>query len=63
MSVIEQRADDLFQLEALFMGQAGLLELETIPERFQHDALNEGYFAKTPQRISLPCPQVFTPSP
>ena len=46
MSVIEQRADDLFQLEALFMGQAGLLELETIPERFQHDALNEGYFAK-----------------
>ncbi|KWW26361.1 MAG: Protein of unknown function (DUF2851), partial [bacterium P3] len=26
MSVIEQRADDLFQLEALFLGQAGLLE-------------------------------------
>ena len=46
MSVIEQRADDLFQLEALFLGQAGLLELETIPEQFQHDALNEGYFAK-----------------
>ena len=46
MSVIEQRADDLFQLEALFLGQAGLLELDTIPEQFQHDALNEGYFAK-----------------
>ena len=46
MSVIEQRADDLFQLEALFLGQAGLLELETIPDQFQHDALNEGYFAK-----------------
>lgn len=46
MSVIEQRADDLFQLEALFLGQAGLLELETIPEQFQHDALNEGYFVK-----------------
>ena len=46
MSVMEQRADDLFQLEALFLGQAGLLELETIPEQFQHDALNEGYFAK-----------------
>ena len=45
-SVIEQRADDLFQLEALFLGQAGLLELETIPKQFQHDALNEGYFAK-----------------
>ena len=46
MSVMEQRADDLFQLEALFLGQAGLLELDTIPEQFQHDALNEGYFAK-----------------
>ncbi|MCR5473247.1 MAG: DUF2851 family protein [Prevotella sp.] len=46
ISVIEQRADDLFQLEALFLGQAGLLELDTIPEQFQHDALNEGYFAK-----------------
>ena len=46
MSVIEQRADDLFQLEALFLGQAGLLELETLPEQFQHDALNERYFAK-----------------
>ena len=46
MQVIEQRADDLFQLEALFLGQAGLLELETIPEQFHHDALNEGYFAK-----------------
>ena len=46
MSVMEQRADDLFQLEAIFLGQAGLLELDTIPEQFQHDALNEGYFAK-----------------
>ena len=46
MLAIEQRADDLFQLEALFLGQAGLLELDTIPEQFQHDALNEGYFAK-----------------
>ena len=46
MSVMEQRADDLFQLEALFLGQAGLLELDTIPEQFQYDALNEGYFAK-----------------
>ena len=28
------------------MGQAGLLELEAIPEYYQKDALNEGYFAK-----------------
>ena len=46
MSVTDFHADDLFQLEALFLGQAGLLELDTIPERFQHDALNDGYFAK-----------------
>ena len=46
MSVIDFHADDLFQLEALFLGQAGLLELETIPNKFQRDALNEGYFAK-----------------
>ena len=46
MSVIDIHADDLFQLEALFFGQAGLLELETIPDKFQRDALNEGYFAK-----------------
>lgn len=46
LSVTDLHADDFFQLEALFLGQAGLLELDTIPERFQHDALNEGYFAK-----------------
>jgi len=28
------------------MGQAGLLELETIPDYYQKEALNEGYFAK-----------------
>lgn len=38
--------DDLFQIEALFMGQAGLLELQAIPERYQQAALNEGYFSK-----------------
>ena len=37
---------NLLQIEAIFMGQAGLLELNTIPERYQKDALNDGYFAK-----------------
>ena len=44
-AVVHHR-DDLFQIEAIFMGQAGLLELDTIPERYQKDALNDGYFAK-----------------
>jgi hypothetical protein len=46
LSAVAHHRDDLFQIEAIFMGQAGLLELEAIPERYQKDALNEGYFAK-----------------
>lgn len=38
--------DDLFQTEALFMGQAGLLEPEAIPARYREDAEKEGYFGK-----------------
>jgi len=43
---VGKHRDDLFQIEAIFLGQAGLLELNAIPERYQKDALNEGYFAK-----------------
>jgi hypothetical protein len=46
LSAVGKHRDDLFQIEAIFMGQAGLLELATIPERYQQQALNEGYFAK-----------------
>ena len=46
LSVLDCHADDLFQLEALFIGQAGLLELEIIPEKFHHNLLMEGYFTK-----------------
>lgn len=46
MSVIDHYNDDLFQIEALIFGQAGLLDLESIPEDLQKHALNEGYFAK-----------------
>ncbi|MBR1527659.1 MAG: DUF2851 family protein [Prevotella sp.] len=37
---------DLFLLEALMLGQAGLLELEAIPEAQKHETLMEGYFTK-----------------
>ena len=43
---VDHHRDDLFQIEAIFMGQAGLLELQAIPERYQQDALNDGYFSK-----------------
>ena len=46
LSAVGKHRDDLFQIEAIFMGQAGLLELEAIPDYYQQTALNEGYFAK-----------------
>jgi len=46
LQAVGKHRDDLFQIEAIFMGQAGLLEQEAIPERYQQTALNEGYFAK-----------------
>ncbi|MDD5862800.1 MAG: DUF2851 family protein [Prevotella sp.] len=38
--------DNLFQIEAIFIGQAGLLNIDSVPKRYQKDALNEGYFNK-----------------
>ena len=46
LHAVDHHRDNLFQIEAIFMGQAGLLELSTIPERYQKDALNDGYFSK-----------------
>ncbi len=38
--------DNLFQVEALFMGQAGLLDINTVPERYRETAVAEGYLKK-----------------
>ena len=46
LHAVGKHRDDLFQVEAIFMGQAGLLQLESVPERYQTEALNEGYFAR-----------------
>ena len=46
LSAVGKHRDDLFQIEAIFMGQAGLLALESIPPRYQAEALNEGYYAR-----------------
>ncbi len=43
---VDHHRDNLFQIEAIFMGQAGLLEMNTVPPRYQEDALDEGYFSK-----------------
>lgn len=46
LKAVDHHRDDLFQIEAIFMGQAGLLELATVPKHYQQDALNDGYLAK-----------------
>lgn len=46
LHAVDHHRDDLFQIEAIFLGQAGLLDLRTIPERYQQAALNDGYFSK-----------------
>ena len=43
---VDHHRDDLFQIEAIFMGQAGLLDEQTIPEHCRADALAEDYFGK-----------------
>ena len=46
LQAVGHHRDDLFQIEAIFMGQAGLLELDTVPQHYQQDALGDGYFTK-----------------
>ncbi len=43
---VAHHRDNRLQIEALFMGQAGLLDIRSIPERYRDDALSEGYFSK-----------------
>lgn len=38
--------DDLFQIEALFFGQAGLLDPGAMPARYREAATEDGYFGK-----------------
>lgn len=38
--------DNILQVEAFFMGQAGLLDINTVPERYRKDALSDGYLKR-----------------
>ena len=44
LQAVAHHRDELFQVEAFFLGQAGLLEEDTIPERYREQARTEGYF-------------------
>ena len=46
LGAVGKHRDDLFQIEAIFMGQAGLLDEQSIPHRYLADAHREGYFDK-----------------
>ncbi len=44
MNTVGKHRDDLFQVEAIFMGQAGLLEPDSIAGSHREAAISEGYF-------------------
>lgn len=46
LQAVGKHRDDLFQVEAIFMGQAGLLDIESIPQRYRDSALADGYFTR-----------------
>ncbi len=46
LQAVGHHRDNLFQIEAIFMGQAGLLDFDTIPKHYRADAIKEGYFKK-----------------
>ncbi len=40
---VAHHGDNIFQIEAIFMGQAGLLDPKSVPERYRDDALTDEY--------------------
>lgn len=46
LAAVAHHRDDLFQIEAIFMGQAGLLCAEAMPERCREAAAGDGYFRR-----------------
>ncbi len=46
LSCVAHHRDDIFQIEALFMGQAGLLDIAAVPEKYREAALQDEYFVR-----------------
>lgn len=46
LQAVAHHRDNLLQIEAIFMGQAGLLDPESIPERYRQEAVKDGYYTK-----------------
>lgn len=46
LNAVSHHRDDLFQIEAMFMGQAGLLDTNSLQDCYRENAMTEGYFTK-----------------
>ena len=46
LHAVDHHRDDLFQVEAFFLGQAGLLDPASVPERHREQALADDYFLR-----------------
>ena len=44
LNQVAHHRDDIFQIEAIFLGQAGLLDIDAIPAKYQKEAMTDGYF-------------------
>lgn len=46
LKAVGHHRDNLFQIESIFLGQAGLLDINTVPTHYHQNALNDGYLAR-----------------
>lgn len=46
LQAVAHHRDNAFQLEAVFMGQAGLLDLDTIPKKYLDEAIADDYYPR-----------------
>jgi hypothetical protein len=46
LHAVDHHRDDVFQVEAIFMGQAGLLDVAAVPQRHQEAARTDDYFIR-----------------
>lgn len=49
LQYVAHHRDDLFQIEAFFIGQAGLLDISSIPARYRQQTTQEDYFDRLRQ--------------
>ena len=46
LQTVAHHRDDLFQVEAVFMGQAGLLDFDTVPKKYRDEAIDDNYYPR-----------------